>query len=49
VYGAPESFLVSPQGIVVEKQTGAMTMEDWHSKFLPHLGTGAQSAGKSGS
>jgi cytochrome c biogenesis protein CcmG/thiol:disulfide interchange protein DsbE len=37
VYGAPESFLVSPQGIVVEKQTGAMTLEDWRSRFLPHL------------
>ena len=49
VYGAPESFLVNPQGIVVEKQTGAMTMEDWRSKFLPHLGTGSQSAGKAGS
>jgi len=49
VYGAPESFLVNPEGIVVEKQTGAMTMEDWRSKFLPHLGTGSQSAGKSGS
>jgi len=49
VYGAPESFLVNPQGIVVEKQTGAMTMEDWRSKFLPHLGAGSQSAGKAGS
>jgi len=49
VYGAPESFLVNPQGIVVEKQTGAITMEDWRSKFLPHLGAGSQSAGKAGS
>lgn len=47
VYGAPESFLVSPQGIVVEKQTGAMTMADWQTKFLPHLASGAQ-AGKGG-
>lgn len=37
VYLAPESFLVDPHGIVVEKQYGAMTMEDWHSKFLSHL------------
>lgn len=49
VYGAPESFLVNPQGIVVEKQTGAMTMDDWRSKFLPHVDAPAQSAGKSGS
>ncbi|MGH8253011.1 MAG: DsbE family thiol:disulfide interchange protein [Steroidobacteraceae bacterium] len=37
VYGAPESFLVSPQGIVVEKETGALSMDDWQRKFLPHL------------
>jgi cytochrome c biogenesis protein CcmG, thiol:disulfide interchange protein DsbE len=37
VYLAPESFLIDPQGIVVEKQYGAMTMDDWHSKFLSHL------------
>ena len=43
VYGAPESFLVSPQGIVVEKQTGAMTLEDWRTRFLPHLSAGAPS------
>jgi cytochrome c biogenesis protein CcmG, thiol:disulfide interchange protein DsbE len=48
VYGAPESFLVSPQGIVVEKQTGAMTMQDWQQKFLPHLATQTSVAGKGG-
>jgi cytochrome c biogenesis protein CcmG, thiol:disulfide interchange protein DsbE len=48
VYGAPESFLVSPQGIVVEKQTGAMTMEDWQAKFLPHLAAGTVAGGKGG-
>lgn len=37
VYGAPESFLVDPRGIVVEKHIGAMTMQDWQQKFLPHL------------
>ena len=44
VYGAPESFLVDPDGVVVEKQVGAMTAEDWQSKFLPHLGAGAPAA-----
>ena len=29
VYGAPETFLVSPQGIVMDKQIGAMTEEKW--------------------
>jgi len=43
VYGAPESFLVSPQGIVVEKLIGAMTMEAWNSRFLPHLAAAAPS------
>jgi cytochrome c biogenesis protein CcmG/thiol:disulfide interchange protein DsbE len=42
VYGAPESFLVDPQGIVVEKQIGALTMEDWQKKFLPHLSAAAK-------
>jgi len=40
VYGAPESFLVDPAGIVVEKQIGAMSIEDWQAKFLPHLAAG---------
>jgi cytochrome c biogenesis protein CcmG/thiol:disulfide interchange protein DsbE len=40
VYGAPESFLVNPQGVVVEKLIGAMTMEAWNSRFLPHLAAG---------
>jgi cytochrome c biogenesis protein CcmG/thiol:disulfide interchange protein DsbE len=42
VYGAPESFLVDPKGIVVEKHIGAMTMQDWQKKFLPHLAAGSK-------
>jgi cytochrome c biogenesis protein CcmG, thiol:disulfide interchange protein DsbE len=42
VYGAPESFLVDPQGIVVEKHIGALTMADWQQKFLPHLAAGGK-------
>jgi cytochrome c biogenesis protein CcmG/thiol:disulfide interchange protein DsbE len=37
VYGAPESFLISPDGRVVEKEVGAMTAQIWQQKFLPHL------------
>ena len=37
VYGAPESFLVDPDGIVRQKRTGAMTTELWQKCFLPHL------------
>ena len=49
VYGAPESFLVDPQGIVVEKQTGAMTPEDWQQKFLTHLAANPQNQAGAGS
>ena len=37
VYGAPESFLVNPQGVVVEKLYGPMSAELWQDRFLPHL------------
>lgn len=37
VYGAPETFLVSPDGRVVQKQVGVMTAEIWRAKFLPLL------------
>jgi cytochrome c biogenesis protein CcmG/thiol:disulfide interchange protein DsbE len=42
VYGAPESFLVNPEGIVVEKQIGGIDMSIWRSKFLPHLDAAAK-------
>jgi cytochrome c biogenesis protein CcmG/thiol:disulfide interchange protein DsbE len=37
VYGAPESFLVNPQGIVVYKYVGAITLETWQTQFLTRL------------
>lgn len=43
VYAAPESFLVDPNGVVVEKQIGAMTADDWQKKFLPHLSASLRS------
>ena len=48
VYGAPESFLVDPHGIVVEKQIGAMTPEVWQTEFLPHLQARAAAGAKAG-
>lgn len=39
VYGAPETFLVNPQGVVVQKHVGAMTPEVWERNFLSHLRT----------
>ncbi len=35
VYGAPETFLVNPDGIVVHKRVGALTAEQWQREFLP--------------
>jgi len=37
VYGAPESFLVNPQGVVVYKFVGALTLEAWEKEFLPRV------------
>jgi cytochrome c biogenesis protein CcmG/thiol:disulfide interchange protein DsbE len=37
VYGAPETFLVDPSGIVVYKHVGAMTDQVWREKFLSRL------------
>jgi cytochrome c biogenesis protein CcmG, thiol:disulfide interchange protein DsbE len=40
VYGAPETFLVNPQGIVVYKFIGPLTLEAWQSEFVPRLPPG---------
>jgi cytochrome c biogenesis protein CcmG/thiol:disulfide interchange protein DsbE len=37
VYGAPETFLVNPQGIVVFKHVGALTPDVWTRDILPRL------------
>jgi len=37
VYAAPETFLVDPQGIVVYKYTGPLTLEAWQTQFVPRL------------
>lgn len=37
VYGAPESFLVNPQGVVVYKKIGPITPEEWSQNFLSRL------------
>jgi cytochrome c biogenesis protein CcmG/thiol:disulfide interchange protein DsbE len=39
VYGAPESFLVNPLGIVVYKLIGPITEQDWERQILPRLRT----------
>jgi cytochrome c biogenesis protein CcmG, thiol:disulfide interchange protein DsbE len=37
VYGAPETFLVNDQGVVVYKYIGALTREAWEKQFLPRI------------
>lgn len=37
VYGAPETFLVNPQGIVVYKHIGALTSDAWTHQILPRV------------
>jgi cytochrome c biogenesis protein CcmG/thiol:disulfide interchange protein DsbE len=37
VYGAPETFLVNPEGIVVYKYIGPLTLEAWQAQFVPRL------------
>ena len=44
VYGAPETFLVDPQGIVVAKQVGAMTAAKWQEWSRLHLAAGGADA-----
>ena len=35
VYGAPETFLISPEGIVLHKHLGPLTEAIWENDFVP--------------
>ena len=35
VYGAPESFLLNPEGIIVYKHLGPLTTKIWENRFMP--------------
>jgi cytochrome c biogenesis protein CcmG, thiol:disulfide interchange protein DsbE len=37
IAGAPESFLVNPQGVIVFKEPGVITPEIWQREFLTRL------------
>jgi cytochrome c biogenesis protein CcmG/thiol:disulfide interchange protein DsbE len=37
VYGAPETFLIGPDGRVLKKHVGALTMDTWRREFVPLL------------
>lgn len=35
VYGAPETFLLSPDGVVLHKHIGPLTLDIWRTDFMP--------------
>ena len=37
VYGAPETFLVGPDGTVLYKHLGPLNWRLWQERFVPHL------------
>jgi cytochrome c biogenesis protein CcmG/thiol:disulfide interchange protein DsbE len=45
VYGAPETFLIGPDGIVLYKHIAPMTMEAWNKEFLPRIEAARATAG----
>ncbi len=44
VYGAPETFLVSPEGIVLHKHLGPLTAAIWQEDFVPLIEAGEPSS-----
>ncbi|MDH3915731.1 MAG: DsbE family thiol:disulfide interchange protein [Chromatiales bacterium] len=45
VYGAPETFLIDPQGTVVYKHLGPMTLRIWQDEFMPRINSMAGDQG----
>jgi cytochrome c biogenesis protein CcmG/thiol:disulfide interchange protein DsbE len=45
VYGAPETFLIGPDGIILYKHIAPMTMEVWNKEFLPRIEAARGTAG----
>ncbi len=37
VYGAPETFLISAEGVILKKRIGVLTAEIWQREFAPLL------------
>jgi len=37
VYGAPETFLIDAQGVVIAKHAGGLTADIWQSKFAAYF------------
>ena len=42
VYGAPETFLINPEGIIVHKVVSVITPQVWQQQLLPLVEGGAQ-------
>jgi cytochrome c biogenesis protein CcmG/thiol:disulfide interchange protein DsbE len=40
VYGAPETFLIGPDGTILEKYLGPLSQERWDSIFVPIIEAG---------
>jgi cytochrome c biogenesis protein CcmG/thiol:disulfide interchange protein DsbE len=45
VYGAPETFLIGPDGTVLYKHIAPMTLEIWRTEFLPRIEASASKGG----
>jgi cytochrome c biogenesis protein CcmG/thiol:disulfide interchange protein DsbE len=41
VYGAPETFLIGPNGIVLHKHLGPLSPQAWQRDFVPLLNGGS--------
>lgn len=37
VYGAPETFLINPEGVIVDKVVSVITPEIWQKRLLPMI------------
>jgi cytochrome c biogenesis protein CcmG/thiol:disulfide interchange protein DsbE len=44
VYGAPETFLIGPDGRVLHKHIAPMTLEVWQKEFLPRIQSARRTA-----
>lgn len=42
VYGAPETYLVNPEGIILVRHAGELNAQVWAEKFLPRMPESAQ-------
>jgi cytochrome c biogenesis protein CcmG, thiol:disulfide interchange protein DsbE len=40
VYGAPETFLIDPSGVIVHKYIRALTPDIWQAQFMPLIAKG---------